>query len=214
MAYSKQSTDRFLLLYRELEKIRDTEPAIYDYYEKKDARSFDLYRRLRNQLSHIAVHGEYPFIVSDALVNELEELIREMGLSAFEIANKTIHYATEKTSLGAMAKYLGESGHTYLPIYDSAKRIIGVATSQSLLALTQLGVSMEEEAEKHLSRFHLANQKTRFSFFAREDPAYLVEQDFALVKDGKRLGIGFVTEHGNPSEAILGLVTVYDVLKK
>ena len=78
MEYTKQTTDRFLNLYRQLETIRDTNSALYGYYKKKYYEQFDEYRQIRNYLSHEEYGGGYPVAVSSLVCDDLEEILIRM----------------------------------------------------------------------------------------------------------------------------------------
>ena len=61
MDYSKEITDMFLIRYRELESIQQNNNSKYQYLLNNYRSELDLFRHIRNDLSHDVVDSHYPF---------------------------------------------------------------------------------------------------------------------------------------------------------
>ena len=214
MEYNKQTTERFLNLYRQLETIRDGNPNLYSYYQKKYDSLFEQFRSLRNLLSHEQFGGDYPVAVSSAVASSLSGILAQMGLSAYEVASKSIYALKESDSLSYASSLFAEKGFGYLPILDAKKRVLGVLTPQKLLALrNEDGSFATKTVGSYMDSFALNKQSKRFAYLSRNAPFYQAERLFLSQEGGKRIGLIFLTESGDPDQSLLGLLTVYDVLK-
>lgn len=214
MEYSKQTTDLFLNLYRQLEGIRDGNPSLHSYYQRKYASQFEQFRSLRNLLSHEQFGGDYPIAVSSSVVSSLSSILDEMGLSVYEVASRSVWALKESDSLGEAASLFAEKGFGYLPILDEKKRVLGVITPQKLLSLeTKDGNYKRETIGTYRDEFALGEQAKRFAYLSRNAPFYQAERLFLSQEGGKRVGLIFLTESGDPSQSLIGLLTVYDILK-
>ena len=211
--YTKETTNRFLFLYRKLESIGETDPEKYRFYKEKYYEQFEEYRHLRNYPSHEQYGGGYPFAVSSKVVSDLSTILAYMDCLALDKAAKNVKYLSPSTSIKeAMDAFIATS-YTYYPILNEKKRVLGILTSGSLLALVSTHIDLELPLGDFLDRFSLANQKTRFLFMKRTAPLYEAEKAFREVKEGKRVSLILLTEHGLASESLLGILTIYDILK-
>ena len=135
MEYTKQTTDRFLNLYRQLETIRDTNSALYGYYKKKYYEQFDEYRQIRNYLSHEEYGGGYPVAVSSLVCDDLEEILIRMRKTCLDIATKDVIAYISLDPLQLPIVNFARHGVTYVPIVDERKRVQGIITAGKLLQI-------------------------------------------------------------------------------
>ena len=52
-----------------------------------------------------------------------------------------------------------------------------------------------------------------YEFISKNEVLDNIEEMFEIKKDNKKLSLIFVTENGNENERLLGIITLYDVLK-
>lgn len=214
MEYTKETTDRFLNLYRQLEAIRGNNPALFAYYQRKYGDQFEQFRALRNLLSHEEYGGGYPIAISSQIVSSFQRILEQMGLSAYEVSTKRIESLQERSLLSEAFSLFADKGYGYLPILRQKKTVLGVITPQKLISLQSKVEGLPAyKVSSFLPEFSLGNQSKRFHFLRRNAPLYEAEELF-LQAGSKRVGLLFLTEHGKEEESLLSLLSVYDVLKK
>lgn len=213
-SYSYELTERFLNLYRKLESYKGRNPKGYDFYKRKYGDELNLFRELRNYLSHEEYKGSYPFAVSEAVVASLEKILNEMNLTCEKVMKKNISVAYGNTSLTAIIETMKEKHFSYVPIIDDRKRVTGMISSEAIVGMLADKSGFDQKIDDYLEYFSLDNQSKKFVFLGRNDPFSIAERSFtALQDDKKRVGIILVTETGSNKEALLGIISPYDVFE-
>lgn len=214
MEYTYQLTDKFLNLYRKLEAYRSTNSNGYAYYKRKYADELNLFRELRNYLTHEEFHGTYPFAVSEAIVSSLEKILNEMYSTCEKIMRKKISVALETTPLEDVIKTMKDNHYTYVPVIDEKKRVIGIISSETIVSLVSDKKPLDRRVNDYMDLFSLVGQSKKYVFLGRRSPFYAAEKYFtSLGDDKKRVGLILITENGNQNEALLGLISPYDVFE-
>lgn len=214
MEYSYELTDRFLNLYRKLENYKSTNAQGYAFYKRKYADELNLFRELRNYLSHEEFHGAYPFAVSEAVTEALEKMLTEMYLTCEKIMNKRISIALLATPLEEVIKTMDDKHYSYVPILDEKKRVNGIISSESIISLLSEKKPFDKSVSEYLALFSLKGQSKKYVFLSRRSSFYEAERLFtSLGDDKKRVGLILITENGNPNEALLGIISPYDVFE-
>lgn len=214
--YSKETTDRFLNLYRQLETIRDNDQSLYSYYKKKYYEKFEEYRQIRNYLSHEEYDGGYPVAVSSAVNEDLQAILIKMGKTCLDICTKNVKSYTMDDLLIEAYNSFAAHGVTYIPVIDSKKRVKGIITANKLLLIgsRRQGDISKVRISDFERYFAFPSHSKRFIFLDKGEPMARAESEFSKIEDGKRLGLIIVTEHGEPNEAMLGVISIYDVVKE
>lgn len=217
MEYTKETTDRFLNLYRQLETIRDLNQSLYSYYKKKYYEQFDEYRQIRNYLSHEEYGGGYPVAVSSLVCNDLQQILSQMKKTCYDIATKKVVCYTYADPLAKALNNFANHGVTYVPIVEN-KRVKGIVTAGKLLLILSKAnkkpIDPNAELGQYRDYFALDNHSKRFLFMGRNEPMAFAERNFSDLIDSKRVGLIIVTENGEPDEAMLGVISIYDVVKE
>ena len=158
MDYSKEITDQFLIRYRELEQIKQNDNAKYKYLYNKYPSELDLFRYIRNCLSHDVIDSNYPFIVSKACLDLLESYLKEINESAFSFAKRGKDAicvnlnATIKDAVSILSKY----NYSYLPVLNENKEVIGIVSGDSIIDLINKGtIDFNSFVKDHLSIFSI-----------------------------------------------------------
>lgn len=214
--YSEDTTHRFLDLYRKLERVRANEQEAYRYYQKQYYEKFEMFREIRNYLSHEEYGGTYPFAVSDLLCDDLEKILNLIGTSAYEVAIKNLIHASPETDLLEALDLIGTKSISYLPLLNEKKKIVGVISEMGALKLLQKEGKETLKGKKvgdMGSYFSLKTLDKRVIFLAKDAPFHKVVTAFQTLLDGKRLGLIFITEHGKDEEAVIGMISIYDMVK-
>lgn len=210
--YSKQTNERFLNLYRQLEEIRSVKPETYSFYKNKYYQKLNDYREIRNYLTHEQYGGDYPVAVSDAVCFDFESILKRMKETSYSKSVKEIKYLFEDDDIEKAISLFINKGYTYLPLVDKSKRLKGIVSNMSLIKImAKAKVSYNEKLSSFMDFFKLENVPKRFLFLSRYEPLSTSEKEFSLIRDSKRLGLIFVTENGKMDEAILGILSIYDI---
>lgn len=213
--YSYDLTERFLNLYRQLESFRGGNPKAYEFYKRKYADDLNLFRELRNYLSHEEYGGSYPFAISEAIVISLEKILKEMNLTCERAMKKNVIVATNENSLSRVIETMKANRLTYVPIVDEKKKVTGMISSESIIAILAEGQNFtDKKVSDYLEYFSLSDQSKKFTFLGRRDSFSLAEKEYSALSEGKRVGIILVTENGSNKESLLGIISPYDVFEK
>ncbi len=207
--FNPSENERFLNLYRQLEQLQSNSPETARYLKQRFYDEIETYRKLRNYLSHEQYQGHYPFCVSSKMCDDLEKILGLSKTKAIDIASKNIAFAKPEYSLSIAREAFLKWGYSYLPILDEKRRVLGAITPLSLL---QFEGDMSKKIQQVLPQFGLENHPKRIIFVSRNEYAHAVMNALTRVKDGKRVGLAFVTENGKPTEGLLGVITLLDAI--
>lgn len=234
---------KFLNLYKTFEALvkdsysGDSSRAIRSYISKLEhsvslseqirGRKLNVARELRNGLAHledVEVDGLYnsSFSISDSLIEILEkeiEIIRNPRIVENEMVKiSNVFYTSNDELLSNVFERM--SSHTYsnVPILEDG-RVVGVFGEHSIFAFVtdNKNISISNELKiKDLAEYtSLDKQKNEYyTFVARNAKVVELYDEFTKYRDGKRLGMAFVTQNGLPKERIIGIVTIYDLIDK
>ncbi len=218
--FSTQITSSFLEEYKKLESIEKTDPARYDAFRDKYLSYFELFRQARNCLVHTPkLSSDYPFLISLETLNLMKTLIRKMSRTAEEECIKVSKIETislDKPLHDALT-LMNEKNYTYLPVFNEKKQLAYVVSEKSILNIlsdNSEGIVYDEATSLRAYQRYFAinaNPNEYYAFLSRKAFAYQARNMFLEIKDGKKCGVIFITENGTPLEAVLGLITAWDV---
>ena len=204
--YSKEITTEFLEKYKEFETIRENDYKRFSYYQHQYPDLFELFRNIRNNLAHNTVDGEYPFIVSEKLFEELNLLVKEMQEKLIErsIHIQNLIHATYNSSVSKIVDIMIKNKFQYIPIMENGK-IKHVFSSNVLLAY----ISDHSYITKDLKMKDIIQYLDieKFKIYNVNSFTYQVEDLFKKHK----INVAFITRHGKDDERILGMITSYEV---
>ena len=218
--YSKTNTDEFLKLYRELESLEKDDSFHYDLVKRQNESKFDLFRSIRNNLSHnVTRNNEYPVLVSADVLDDLKEIISYFNTKALSksIRLTKILYVKEGSYIKTVLRLMSERNVSHLPVFDNDFKVKGVISESSmidLLASLNGVIPSNKKVVDYMDYFKLKDNPNEKYIFMDKN-AYLTEAKSLFLeryKDRRRLGLIFITEHGRSSEKILGLLSAYSVL--
>ena len=204
--YSKEITQKFLESYKEFETIKDTDPKRFSYYENLHNDLFQLFRHIRNDLSHNTIDGEFPFIVSDNLLDSIDTCISMMKEKLIErsIPMEKLVYATMNANVSKVIKIMNKRNFQYIPILEN-KEISYVFSSDVLLKY----LNQHDEINSSLTISDLSNFliKDKFIIVPITTFTYEIEELFIQHK----INVAFITKNGQSNERIIGMVTSYEI---
>lgn len=228
-------TDEFLDLYRRLEAAIESrglvdssryDNMVWGYMQtpagERHCEALNACREIRNLLSHNPDFEGRPIAQPSAeIVAQLKKITErvENPLRALDFAVREdgIFRAQLTDGLLYVMQEMYAKRYTHVPVFEG-KRFYGVLSENSvfcymlmhsLVAIDDLtAVSEIKEflpTEKHSSeRYEFADRAILFDELHER-----FEADYA---NPRRLAAVFVTEHGKPTEALLGMITPWDIL--
>ncbi len=229
--------DKFLEMFRVLEKLledkyhhrrRHFSSVVMEYINDPESEQFreelDVCREVRNLLTHSAnIDGEPPITPSQPLIDSLQSIIDyiqapPMAISVATHASKLLTTHPNQRTLGVMQK-MTDRGYSHVPVIDYGKfvGIFSVSTTFSYaMDNPERGIGADSRIGDFTRWLNIENHATeRFEFMARDTSITEVKNEFKAVgSDRKRLAMILITENGRQNEAILGVITPWDVMKK
>lgn len=195
--------------------------------EKIRGKKLNVIRELRNGLSHledVEIDGIYnsSFTINDSTIETLKEeisLIRNPKLVHSVMINLSDVFYTEKNeTISSIFERMQKHTYSNVPILESG-RVIGIFGEHSVFSYITKNKKFEENStltirdmEEYTS---LDNQKNEYyTFVSRNEKASVLYDEFTKYKNGKRLGMAFVTQNGLKTEKLLGVITIYDLIEK
>ncbi len=229
--------ESFLQLYRILEESletkyartpRTTSSVVMEYAKDEDSLPFreklNLCREIRNILTHNALDdGASVVEPSEGVVKTLEEIVDHVRRPLKALAFATSADAVMRAHMGYCAlrlmREMAQKGFSHIPVYDEGrfKGVFSVSTVFSY-ASAYPGRAVDENTRVKEFKSFLPIDKhmtERFLFMDQETTYTDVKRAFeADVKKKKRVAVLFITEGGEPTGELLGLITPWDVLGK
>lgn len=211
--YTVEATTRFLAKYRELENFDNKR---LEKFKKLYRDEFDMYRNIRNCLTHDEYNGDYPFAVAEELVDSLEEMIRIMNYTAEEVCitvDRLITASLDDRLIDAI-KVLSRRNFSHLPILDEEGKVQYVFSEQSIMEILSAGkYSKARPLSEFTDFFGLENKNELFLFVKKEELAVNVKEMFEIRDALKRCQLIFVSEDGTKDSRLFGIITPHDVLE-
>lgn len=239
---SESTADRFLDRYKRLEELcRDAfgleagESALVRLKNSKQFRSYaediDYCREVRNFLQHNPkLGGQYPVEPSEQMVAFVDELIERMEQRkrCIQIAVKgsDMYTCCMADTVESNLSTMSERGFTHMPVLENG-RVVGVLDLHTVskaiaehgsarfgAGLTVGDIYAFARLQEHDGAYeHPALTGEVYGFFSINAYVDELEGEFERwFKQGRRLGMAFLTQNGKQTEKLLGLVTAWDVL--
>ena len=218
--FSVQITSAFLDEYKIFELIEKKDPKRFEDFKSKYWTAFELFRQARNCLTHTPMRSsDYPFLISQETLDLLRTMIRKMSIKAEEVCIKmsTIGTLPLEKPLHEAIVLMNAHNYSYIPIFDDHQRLAYVVSEKSILNLladNPEGILYDDHTilKDFKAYFTVtANENEYYAFVGRKAFAYEARNMFVENRNNKKCGAIFVTETGSPNEAVLGMITAWDV---
>ena len=224
-------TEEFLDLYRELESVATNTyeirsdggvvSRIMRRPEFKHIRSeLDYVRDVRNLLTHRPRIGdEYAVEPTEAMIELLKKVIEKVKHPAIAetimVPKEKVFCSSRNDLILPMIREMDQRAISHLPIMENG-HVCGIFSDSKIIHCTiSKEYQLDEnstfmEIEKELA---LDNQeKERFLFTDWNTPVDEISDIFEEAsKNGEKIGVIFVTEHGRKDEKLLGIITAWEV---
>jgi len=220
--YSRELTTKFLNKYKELERVMKDDYSRYIYFKQKYDSKFEMFRYIRNNLSHNESRADYPVIVAKSVYEDLAYILDLMKLKNSEKLTQIskLFVADLNAKVKDVIQKMVKQNYSFVPVLNDKKHVVGVISENTIVTymnqtgegliydddtlITELGDLLE------LSR----NPNERFLFVSNNGNFYESSKLFGNPgKDGKRVGALFVTNNGKQSQGLLGVITAWDVVE-
>lgn len=216
--YSKEITEKFLIRYSDLDRIKDSPE--YEKFCKNYSERIDNIRKIRNLATHASQNGRRPFLISSYVLQDLEDLLSKAETKCFDIGVKKsrIVFAKEDDSISSVIKKMAEENFTYLPILDKDFKLVGVISETALVNIMHKlnGEFIYDETVKvkdFIEDFLADKNPNEYYLFRAKNALFEeVHNQAEQGRQGKRFGACFVTENGERNESILSMFTIWDMI--
>lgn len=233
------NNELFLEKYRELENLiknkltseyRGNSP-IYNYIRElynspysndhERGEKLDIFRELRNQMSHKNVDGIFE-VSNDAIIfleNEIKIIQNPICAKNICIKFKDIHYATLDSSLNNVMKTMIKYGYSHIPVLNENK-LIGVFSENTIFTIYNSDhniLNKENIILNDISYYlDINNHQTECFAFIHENyhVSKIIKRFKRRKENNKRLTIFFITKNGSVNSELIGMITPYDALIK
>lgn len=217
--YTQEITQKFLEKYRELETIKSIDEPRFNRFRNSNMQMFELFRQARNCLTHTPkVNGGYPILISDAVYEALEVYVRKMSLKVVDVFKPLTKLKTLSidSPIKKALKLMNDNDFSHIPIFDKDNHLSFVISEKSIVALlADTGIVYDDSTllSHYKQYFGVDNNKEEvYVYISRYAYAYEAKDIFnKFAEQGMKCGAIFVTENGKRSEAVLGMLTSWDV---
>lgn len=177
-------------------------------------------RETRNLLQHQPKYeGEYLVQPSEQLINGLKEIIDaiENPRKALDFAERRIYTATPDSKITEVTAVMNKYGYSHVPVYEN-RRLIGIFSVNVLFSylVNKAFPEINESSCIGDLRGMIGPDQHRNEYYEFVDKNTLLIEADALFeapqRAHKRLAVIYITEHGKPTEYLLGMLTPWDVL--
>ena len=183
-----------------------------------------MYKDLRNLLSHEHdVRNKNYLIVTqdcyDAFLNDVEKAIHPN--KAINIAQYPVSTANHNSIVSDVISNMLENNFTCTPIVDDKGVVLGIFSPHSLMLYFEYNkeeILASEPQKTKISEIikfcKIDNDKDiEYKFVNKNMDEFEIRELFeSSYHKNKRLEAIFVTEHGNPNEKIIGIITNWDIV--
>lgn len=228
----QRRTEEFIDLYKRLESALranfDLDPndspvywAARNHVELRRMRDdLDCCREIRNLLSHNpTIGGTYAVEPSDAAIDALRQAIERVerpplaldeGVRCPGVFTRALDDLVRPALQEMVAK-----DYSHVPIVDDG-RVVGVFSASNLLTLHAMRTSvLIDDATRFADladALPLDAHRELFPFVPRDATVYALADLIESADDrDERIGLVFVTQNGNASERLLGIVSAQDI---
>jgi len=196
--------------------------AKHDPFIQKRFSELDLCRQLRNILSHFpSVEGRRPLVPDKALLEVLRETIDHLQnpirARNAAIPRDRLYTVNVDSPLRQTLEKMRRYGYSHIPVMQG-KHVLGVFSVGTVFTAISRG-NMPRDPQAVIGDLMEdigldAHENEQFAFVAADDPLTQVKELFHKPKNSRRkVAVAFVTENGNRDEALLGMLTPWDVLQ-
>ena len=191
---------------------------------KQNIKKWKLYKNLRNLLTHEdKLMNEVYVSIRETLyqdfLKDVEKIMNPPLVTRIFVPTNRIFKAYSITPLNDVINEMLKKNYTCVPILDNDEHVVGVFSSHSLMLYFQKHPTeiIEEPCSLLIKDFikfcQLTNhQDIEYKFISKYETIKNVELMFKKsFKQNKRIETMFVTEKGDKSEKILGMLTHWDL---
>ena len=181
-------------------------------------------REIRNLLQHNPkINQQFIILPSKEIINALRNVIQQvehpkMAID-FGVKAGQIYKATLNSPLQKVISVMKERGFSQVPVIENEK-LYGVLSAYTVFEfVTEQGVQIltEETKVKAMASYLPISKHKNESYLFLSKKATFMDADEAFEKrdsKGRRLVAIFITEHGQPNEPILSMLTPWSVVGK
>ncbi len=179
------------------------------------------YKDYRNILAHECDNNH--FTITEEGLNIFKNAVNKIlnPLTAYQICIKNVFQVTENENISIVIKKMQKENFSNIPIIDNKKNVIGIFNSYTLFTfflnnLHEIIIEPQKMTIKDFKQYYSLdiNEDVKFEFISKNTP---IEEMLNLIDRYKhknqKIEAFLVTENGESSQKLLGIITSFDLLK-
>lgn len=222
---SKESTDNYLSLWKQWERylkarypgmdMRKTSKTFAAdesrFCQKEGIAEYQLLDLV--QIRNLQVHSESFFEIKEEAVSFLLKLVNSFCKKALDIATYPVHTTTPEMKVIELITDMDRNLYTHVPVIQG-DNFYGIFSENTLLSIVSSRIWSEGLQVKDILPLVKANKSDLYEFMSETAEFYEVYGLFQnYIVQGKRLGAVLLTETGEESGDIKGIITAWDLHK-
>lgn len=208
--------NNYISFTRLIQLAKRSNAVVRRYYE--DLKEF---AELRNAIVHDTIDIDYAIAEPhDEIVKKIEQIEQEIiqPKKVIPLFNRKVTTFQSENTLANILKTINRFSYSKFPIYQNG-RFIGLLTKEGIV--NWLATHVDDLDSLSFSKIQikdmLVHQKKNknYLFINRDTTIYEVKEIFKkyVERESARLDALLITEHGDKNEALLGIVTLEDLIK-
>ncbi len=179
-------------------------------------------QEVRNLLQHKQkISGEYPIQPTDEMIAFLESTIdlvkNRKNCGEIMVPKSKMFWKNPKDKIYDTLPKMKNASYSHVPILDERGCVLGVFNLFSFFNIMADGVLEKgpcfDDVKEYIALDY--HRTETYRFVSRELYVDELKEYFEKTySGGKRLSMVFVTQNGNPTEKLLGIISPWDVLGK
>ena len=215
--YSLEITEKFVTRYNDFDLLKDDEKVVSVLVPFRD-RINDL-RKIRNLAVHASRNGEKPFLVSKALLDELEHILSLVQNKVSDISTNfdNLLIAREGNHVYKVIEVMNEFNYSFVPVVDNDNAVLGIFTEKNAINIMckfEMSECKRLLVKDIIDLLSIDNSDEFFLFCTNDEFLHPLKDSLLKGKDGKRFGACFITKNGQRNNPLLSMFTTWDLLNK
>lgn len=179
------------------------------------------YKYYRNILAHECDKNH--FTITEEGLNVFKNAVNKIlnPLTAYQICIKDVFQVTENENISIVIEKMKKENFSNIPVIDNKKNVIGIFNSYTLFTfflhnLHEIIIEPQNMTIKDFKQYYSLdiNEDIKFEFISKSTS---IEEMLDLIDRYKhknqKIEAFLVTENGESSQKLLGIITSFDLLK-
>ena len=212
----KRVNGKYEKLYKCIEELKSK--RINPYFSEYGF--IDVCKRIRDFDSHNPKSDNY-YSIADETIKKLESITEEVKhpFTVASKATKNIYSKNINDKVLESMKDMNEKNYTHIPIYSSEdnKKLVGIFSENSVFQYIMedkiIEIDDNTTFKDIIKCIDIKKSKEVIKFVSKNELYDDVVNDFIKeFHEGQKLSCVMITDHGLPTEKVIGILTAWDVI--